>query len=204
MFPKPAIACSPIRTKYGEFTIYVFSWSENEQDNVLSLMPATAYTGSPLVRIQSACYTGEIFESLDCDCHWQLETSLAAIQKEGGVFIYMLKDGRGAGLLTKIRGLGLSHKSGIDTADAYRQLGIPSDPRDYEQAVYVLNHLGVLSLRLLTNNPRKVDWLVNSGFDVERVRLESQPTDHNRDYLRAKAIKLGHLMRTFGTDSADC
>jgi GTP cyclohydrolase II len=104
MLPKPTTACSPIRTKYGEFTIYVFSWSENEQDNVLCLIPSTECIQSPLVRIQSACYTGEIFESLDCDCHWQLETSLAAIQKEGGIFIYMLKDGRGAGLLTKYAG----------------------------------------------------------------------------------------------------
>jgi GTP cyclohydrolase II len=204
MLPEPAIACSPIRTKYGEFTICVFSWSDNEQDNVLTLMPSTTCAQSPLVRIQSACYTGEIFESLDCDCHWQLETSLAAIQNEGGVFIYMLRDGRGAGLLTKIRGLSLSHKLGIDTADAYRKLGVPSDPRDYAQPVYILNHFGMSSLRLLTNNPRKVDWLVNSGFDVERVRLESKPTYYNRDYLRAKALKLGHLMQTFGTDSADC
>ena len=204
MLPKPTIACSPIRSRYGEFTIYVFSWSENEQDNVLSLVPSTGYTKYPLVRIQSACYTGEIFESLDCDCHWQLETSLATIQKEGGIFIYMLRDGRGAGLLTKIRGLSLSHRLGMDTAEAYRELGIPADPRDYEQAEYVLNHFGIKSLHLLTNNPRKVNWLVNAGFDVERVRLESKPTDHNRDYLRTKALKLGHMMQTFGTDPTKC
>src|ERR1700730_3504096 len=122
MLPKPIIADAPIRTKYGEFSIYVFSWSENEQDNVLALV-TNAINGSPLVRIQSACYTGEIFGSLDCDCHWQLETSLAAIQKQGGIFVYVLKDGRGAGLLTKIRGMDLSHSLGIDTADAYQELG---------------------------------------------------------------------------------
>lgn len=199
MLPDPTIACSPIRTKYGDFTIYVFSWSDNEQDNVLSLLSPTPSTQSPLVRIQSACYTGEIFESLDCDCHWQLETSLAAIQKQGGLFIYMLKDGRGAGLLAKIHGLGLSQKLRIDTVDAYRQLGIPPDPRDYEQAAYVLHNFKISSLRLLTNNPRKVNRLVNLGFNVERLRLESAPTDYNRDYLRAKAFKLGHLMQTFGT-----
>lgn len=204
MLPKPRIACSPIHTKHGEFTIHVFSWSENEQDNVLCLTPSTRCLQSPLVRIQSACYTGEIFESLDCDCHWQLETSLAAIQREGGAFIYMLKDGRGAGLLTKIRGLGLTNRLGIDTADAYQKLGVPPDPRNYEQAAYILNYLGVSSLRLLTNNPRKVDWLVNSGFDVERIRLESKPTSRNTDYLRTKALKLGHLMQAFGTDPTDC
>jgi GTP cyclohydrolase II len=94
MLLNPTIAHAPICTKYGGFSIYVFSWSENEQDNVLALVRDT-YDRAPLVRIQSACYTGEIFESLDCDCHWQLETSLAAIQKEGGIFVYMLKDGRG-------------------------------------------------------------------------------------------------------------
>jgi GTP cyclohydrolase II len=98
--------------------------------------------------------------------------------------------------------MGLSHSLGIDTADAYQKLGIPADPRDYEQADYVLKHFGISSLRLLTNNPRKIDWLVNSGFDVERVRLESKPTDHNRSYLRAKAFKLGHLLRAFGTEAA--
>jgi GTP cyclohydrolase II len=200
MLPEPTIAYSPIRTKHGEFTIYVFSWSKNEQDNVLCLTSPTERTHPPLVRVQSACYTGEIFASLDCDCHWQLETSLAAVQKEGGLFIYMLKDGRGAGLLAKICGLGLSHELGIDTADAYLKLGIPYDPRDYEQAAYVLKHFGISCLRLLTNNPRKVNGLVNLGFNIERVRLESTPTEHNRDYLRAKALKLGHLMQTFGTD----
>ena len=107
MLLDPQIAQAPLRTRYGAFTLHVFSWSEHEQDNVLALVPEKV-TRSPLVRIQSACYTGEIFGSLDCDCHWQLETSLAAIQHEGGVFIYMLRDGRGAGLLAKVRGMHLS------------------------------------------------------------------------------------------------
>lgn len=199
MLGKPRIAHAPLRTIFGDFTIYVFSWSDNEQDNVLALLPDRK-NNSPLVRIQSACYTGEIFGSLDCDCHWQLETSLTAIQKEGGVFIYMLRDGRGAGLLTKIRGMHLSASEEIDTADAYARLGVPADPRDYEQAAYVLTFLGVTSLRLLTNNPRKVRGLVDRGLSVERVRLESQPTDENNSYLQSKALKLGHLMKAFGTD----
>jgi GTP cyclohydrolase II len=199
MLPEPRIADAPLRTKYGDFTVHVFSWSDNEQDNAIVLV-TDAPPAVPLVRIQSACYTGEIFGSLDCDCHWQLETGLTTIQKEGGVFIYMLKDGRGAGLLAKTRGMHLSHTRGLDTADAYQQLGIPADPRDYKHATYVLKHLGIISLRLLTNNPRKIQALRDEGFDVERVRLESEPHEHNEDYLRAKAIKLGHLMRAFGTD----
>jgi GTP cyclohydrolase II len=199
MLLEPNIASSPLRTKYGDFTIYVFSWSENEQDNVLAMVPATSCE-VPLVRVQSACYTGEIFESVDCDCHWQLETSLTAIQEQGGAFIYMLRDGRGAGLLAKIRGMRLSHDLNIDTADAYAKLGVPLDPRIYEQAGYVLKHLGFASLRLLTNNPRKIKALHDLGFVVERVRLESQPSKENRSYLRSKALKLGHMMRAFGTD----
>src|SRR6267142_3090498 len=199
MLNEPRMAHAPLRTIYGDFTIYVFSWSENEQDNVLALLPEVK-TDSPLVRIQSACYTGEIFGSLDCDCHWQLETSLVAIQKEGGVFVYMLRDGRGAGLLTKIRGMKLTASEEIDTADAYARLGVPADPRDYEQAAYVLKFLGVKSLRLLTNNPRKVRGVVDQGLAVERVRLESRPTHDNESYLRSKALKLGHLMKAFGTD----
>jgi GTP cyclohydrolase II len=198
--PEPQTSCTLLRTKYGHFRLHVFSWSDNEQDNVLVLVPEKA-TAIPLVRIQSACYSGEIFESLDCDCHWQLETSLAAIQNEGGAFIYMLKDGRGAGLLAKIRGMALSQTLNIDTADAYQKMGIPLDPREYDQAAYVLRTLGFKAIRLLTNNPRKVDGMVRAGFEVTRVRLESIPTEYNREYLRSKAAKLGHLMKAFGTDS---
>jgi GTP cyclohydrolase II len=192
----PQIAQTPLTTKYGDFALYVFSWSENEQDNVLALVHTPG--DAPLVRIQSACYTGEIFASLDCDCHWQLEASLKAIQQNGGVFIYMLRDGRGAGLLAKVRGMALSHAKHIDTADAYLELGIPVDPRHYEHAAHVLKHFSVTKLRLMTNNPRKVAGLEREGFIVERVPLESEPTNFNRAYLRAKATKLGHLMKHSG------
>lgn len=112
----------------------------------------------------------------------------------------MLRDGRGAGLLAKIRGMDLSHRLGIDTADAYEKLGIPLDPRNYDQACYVLNFLGIKTLNLLTNNPRKLKGLEDAGFKVNRMALESDPTDNNREYLRSKAKKLGHLMKSFGTD----
>jgi GTP cyclohydrolase II len=92
MIPEPRIENAPLRTKYGLFTIHIFSWSDNEQDNILALTSGLSSSKRPLIRIQSACYTGEIFGSLDCDCHWQLETRLTAIQREGGAFIYMLPD----------------------------------------------------------------------------------------------------------------
>jgi GTP cyclohydrolase II len=200
MEPKPEIASAPLRTSYGDFTLYVFSWSDNEQDNVLVLTREPKGC-TPLIRIQSACYTGEIFASLDCDCHWQLETSLRAIEAEGGALIYMLRDGRGAGVLAKVRGLQLSQDFSVDTAEAYERLGIPPDPRDYGQAIYVLQYFGWQTVRLLTNNPRKVRGIADAGFDVTRLPLESEPTLQNRDYLKAKAEKLGHMLRAFTPSS---
>lgn len=195
----PKIANSPLNTKYGLFNLYVFSWSDNEQDNVLAL--ESNFAGrTPLVRVQSACYTGEIFESTDCDCHWQLEMGLHRIQKEGGIFIYMLCDGRGAGLLTKIKGMNITATEGLDTAEAYKKLGSPIDPREYERAAFVLDHFGVSSCRLLTNNPRKVLGLKRCGIDVAREEHMSEPTALNESYLRSKAEKLGHMMKPFGTD----
>lgn len=195
----PRHAVSPLRTKYGTFDLHVFSWSENEQDNLLTLV--SEWQGTPLVRIQSTCYTGEIFGSLDCDCHWQLETSLAKIADGGGLFIYQLQDGRGAGLLTKIAGMNLTWNEGLDTAEAYKKLGVQPDPRDYSRPAHILSHFGVNNVRLLTNNPRKVAGLERYGLSVERISLESEPTEFNRDYLRAKAQKLGHMMRHFEESS---
>lgn len=196
---QPQIANSPLNTKYGTFELYNFAWSDNEQDNVLALV--SSFEGkTPLVRVQSACYTGEIFESTDCDCHWQLETGLHRIQKEGGIFIYMLCDGRGAGLLTKIRGMNITAMEGLDTAEAYERLGSPLDPREYERAAFVLKHFGVASCRLLTNNPRKIAGLKACDIDVIREEHMSDPTPQNEPYLRSKAKKLGHMMKPFGTD----
>ncbi|HEY5796020.1 MAG TPA: GTP cyclohydrolase II [Bosea sp. (in: a-proteobacteria)] len=196
---QPKVANSPLNTKYGRFDLYVFAWSNNEQDNVLAL--TSNFAGRPpLVRVQSACYTGEIFESTDCDCHWQLETGLHRIQEEGGIFIYMLCDGRGAGLLTKIKGMNITATEGLDTAEAYKKLGSPLDPREYERAAFVLKHFGVTSCRLLTNNPRKVVGLEQYGIDVTREEHMSEPTALNEPYLRSKAEKLGHMMKRFGTD----
>ncbi|MFQ3252306.1 MAG: GTP cyclohydrolase II [Loktanella salsilacus] len=196
---QPQIANSPLNTKYGTFELYNFAWSDNEQDNVLALV-SNFEGNTPLVRVQSACYTGEIFESTDCDCHWQLETGLHRIQKEGGIFIYMLCDGRGAGLLTKIRGMNITAMEGLDTAEAYERLGSPLDPREYERAAFVLKHFGVASCRLLTNNPRKIAGLKECDIDVIREEHMSDPTPQNESYLRSKAKKLGHMMKPFGTD----
>jgi GTP cyclohydrolase II len=168
------------------------------EDNILSVENRPELEGPPLVRVQSACYTAEIFRSLDCDCHAQLETSLSRIQGEGGVLLYMLCDGRGAGLLNKIRGLALGKSHSLDTADAYTALGLPADPRDYTRVAEVLRRLAVTEMRLLTNNPRKIAAMASAGFSVHRESLEIDATAHSRAYLQTKATKMGHLFSQFG------
>jgi GTP cyclohydrolase II len=189
----PTVSQTVLTTVYGEFEFYCFSWGPHEEDNVL-VEVKRPFTTPTLVRVQSACYTAEIFRSRDCDCHEQLETSLKRIGTEGGAFIYMLADGRGAGLHAKVQGLELGRTRGLDTADAYQALGIPPDPREYRRAAYVLRSLGMETVRLLTNNPRKVDGLASMGLTVTRESLEIPPTEFSRPYLETKKRKMGHLL----------
>lgn len=177
---------------YGDGTFHVFSWGTHEEDNVLALV-AGPETAQPLVRVQSACYTAEIFRSTDCDCHEQLACSLERVHDEGGAVVYMLCDGRGAGLLTKVRGLALG-AAGLDTVEAYEHLGVQLDPRRYDRVASCLRHLKIEDLRLLTNNPRKVSGLRDAGLNVTRESLIIPPTPHSKPYLQTKQRKLGHLL----------
>ena len=182
-----------LETRFGNFEFYCFSWGEHEEDNILC--EKKTWTNEPvLVRIQSACYTAEIFRSLDCDCHEQLEESLRKISEEGGLFIYMLCDGRGAGLYKKVLGLELGRTKGLDTSDAYKELGLQQDPRTYERVVEVLKFFKVPSVRLLTNNPRKVEGLEKYGIKVIREPIEIPPTEQSLPYLSTKKNKMGHLL----------
>lgn len=196
----PDVATTSLRTHFGEFQFSCFRWGRHEEDNVLVLWCPSSE--APLVRIQSACYTAEIFRSTDCDCHDQLETSIGRIAKEGGFFVYMLCDGRGAGLFNKVQALELTRKRGLDTAAAYQALRLPLDPRDYTRPAEVLRHLGVTRCRLLTNNPRKVIGLQSHGIRTEREPLEVAATPESEPYLRAKAKKLGHLLQQFSTEAS--
>jgi GTP cyclohydrolase II len=193
----PEIAKTPIETAYGNFDFYCFSWGGHEEDNILCAAKTTS-DHRPLVRVQSACYTAEIFRSTDCDCHAQLDISLRRVAAEGGAVIYMLCDGRGAGLLSKVRGLALGHQQGLDTFDAYEAMGIPEDAREYHRAAVVLRRIGLTSLRLMTNNPRKLNGLIREGLDVQREPLEVLSTSGSRPYLSTKAQKMGHLLSEFG------
>lgn len=186
-----------LKTKLGEFAFHCFSWGRHEEDNIL-VLENSRFSGAPLVRVQSACYSAEIFRSLDCDCHAQLSRSQELISKSGGYLIYMLCDGRGAGLLSKLRGMELGDREGLDTSDAYRQLGLPQDPREYGRVSEVVKYFGLEKIRLLTNNPRKIEGLARTGIAVERVPLEIGSTEESRPYLEAKATKMGHLLSEFG------
>ena len=195
MTTRPEKIQTTLNTRYGDFDFIGYFWSEHDDDNVLAVVKRPFATPA-LVRIQSACYSGEIFESSDCDCHEQLEQSLSLIGNKGGAFIYLIRDGRGAGLKIKLQALDMWSKKGIDTADAYDKMGVEKDPRRYEKACYVLHDLEIKSVRLLPNNPRKVAGLENGGFTVYREPLEIdvEPDSEAFNYLQTKATKLGHLL----------
>lgn len=197
--PNVKVASTKLKTRHGDFDLHCFAWSEHEEDNVLCLSTKLVPDNATLCRLQSACYTAEIFQSLDCDCHEQLHQSLAQIQRDGGVLVYLLCDGRGAGLFTKTLGLELGRTEGLDTSEAYQRLGVPQDPRDYSRAAYALDQLGVSHVRLLTNNPRKLTGLAEHGIVTEHVSLEILATPDSAPYLETKATKMGHLLAQFAT-----
>jgi GTP cyclohydrolase II len=148
----------------------------------------------PLVRIHSECLTGDVFGSLRCDCGEQLRVALEAIRDSGGLIIYLRQEGRGIGLAAKLRAYDLQDQ-GYDTVDANRRLGYADDARTYDDAVAILKGLSISQVRLLTNNPQKVQSLRDAGIEVaEVVPCVTAPTEHNRLYLAAKKERMGHLI----------
>jgi GTP cyclohydrolase II len=185
-----------LNTHFGKFDFYCFNYGECENDNVL-VLKSEKITDTPNLRIQSACFTSEIFRSKDCDCHEQLEKSLEVINTDGGLLIYLLQDGRGAGIFQKIKGMRLTQDEGINTAQAYDKLRITRDPRNYQRVVNVLKHFEIKKVNLLTNNPRKINGLTDNGIEVNRIPLEIEPTSDSVDYLKSKKSELGHLFSKF-------
>lgn len=198
-------ASCAFNSHYGVATLHVYSFGPHEEDNVLCIEVQGSATDplGRLTRVQSACYTAEIFRSTDCDCHEQLDASLEAIFREGGLLVYMICDGRGAGLLAKVRGLALGDTDGLDTHDAYRRLGIAVDPRDYSRVAAVIKHRQVDRVRLLTNNPGKISGLETAGIAVTRVELQIPPTPESWPYLSTKQAKMGHLLTYVAAPTAN-
>jgi len=154
-----------------------------------------------LVRVHSECLTGDVFHSLRCDCGEQLESALAMIEREGnGVLLYLSQEGRGIGLLNKLRAYKLQ-EAGMDTVEANLQLGLPADLRDYGIGAQILVDLGLSSIRILTNNPKKIRGLEGYGLSVaEQLPIEHISNPHNEDYLRAKRDRMGHTLHHQGLD----
>jgi len=182
-------------TRYGEFTLQAYT-SDLNDDTHLALLKGSWNADTPvLTRVHSECLTGEVFGSLRCDCGDQLTTALARVAEEGrGVIIYVRQEGRGIGLLNKIKAYALQD-DGKDTVEANELLGFPPDAREYSVAAQILSDLGVRKARLLTNNPSKPSALEDFGIEiVERIPLEVRPQSENIRYLQTKREKLGHLL----------
>jgi 3,4-dihydroxy 2-butanone 4-phosphate synthase/GTP cyclohydrolase II len=182
-------------TEYGEFTAVAFRETLTGKAHLALVCGEVAGLENVLVRVHSECLTGDVFHSLRCDCGEQLEHALAQIANEGsGVLLYMAQEGRGIGLLNKLRAYELQEQ-GFDTVEANAELGFPADARDYGIGNQILADLGLTTIRILTNNPKKLTGLDGFGLSVvEQVPIEIPPNDENRRYLTAKRDKLGHRL----------
>jgi 3,4-dihydroxy 2-butanone 4-phosphate synthase/GTP cyclohydrolase II len=186
-------------TGFGEFTAVGFRELENDKHHLAIVKGDVAGKSDVLVRVHSECLTGDVFHSMRCDCGEQLESALAMIEREGeGVLLYLAQEGRGIGLLNKLRAYKLQEE-GYDTVDANLKLGLPADLRDYGIGAQILVDLGLTSIRILTNNPKKIRGLEGYGLAVsEQVPIEHVSNEHNTDYMRTKRDRMGHLLHHQG------
>ncbi|SIS03757.1 GTP cyclohydrolase II [Aquipseudomonas alcaligenes] len=189
------VAASQLPTPFAVFTMHGFLDEESGKEHVALTLGDVADGQPVLGRLHSECLTGDALFSQRCDCGAQLEAALRAIAAEGrGVLLYLRQEGRGIGLLNKIRAYELQD-GGADTVEANERLGFAADQRDYSICQPMLDHLGIRSVQLMTNNPRKVKALEGFGVRVaERRPLEIGLNPHNRKYLATKAGKLGHML----------
>ncbi len=188
-------------TPFGVFDMHGFEEVATGQEHI-ALTLGQVSDGEPVLgRTHSECLTGDALYSMRCDCGYQLEEALRSIALEGrGVLMYLRQEGRGIGLLNKIRAYNLQDM-GADTVEANERLGFAADLRDYSMCLDMLNHLGIQSIRLMTNNPVKVDALRNLGIDVkERVPLQVGRNPHNEGYLDTKRSRMGHRFTTHQDD----
>jgi GTP cyclohydrolase II len=190
------VASSVLPTRHGEFQVHVYRPQQETVEHIALVKGDVRGRENVLVRVHSECLTGDAFGSLRCDCGEQLDTAMAKIAEAGmGIIVYLRgHEGRGIGLANKILAYQLQDQ-GRDTVEANLDLGLPVDTRDYQAAKQIMEQLGVASIRLMTNNPRKLAKLKEYGVRiVERVPVMTRLTAHNRRYLHAKREKLGHML----------
>jgi GTP cyclohydrolase II len=193
--PVRCVASAKLPTDYGEFDIHVFKNAFSGETHVALVRGEIGNGENVITRVHSACLTGDLFHSARCDCGQQLRAAMQRIVEEGrGVLLYLDQEGRGIGLVNKIRAYALQEQ-GLDTVEANRALGFRDDERDYAVAAHMLMSLGVQSVRLITNNPEKIRQLTQHGVKVAgRIPHVIPPNVHNRFYLETKARRSGHLI----------
>jgi 3,4-dihydroxy 2-butanone 4-phosphate synthase / GTP cyclohydrolase II len=189
------VAETTMPTRFGAFRAIGYRSQSDDQDHVALVKGEVRGLEDVLVRVHSECLTGDVFGSLRCDCGLQFEDAMQRVEAEGrGVVLYLAQEGRGIGLLNKLKAYELQ-ELGLDTVDANLKLGLPADSRDYGIGAEILADLGVRSVRLLTNNPAKIAGLEEHGIPITaQIPIVQQAGRHNRDYLRTKARRMGHLL----------
>jgi 3,4-dihydroxy 2-butanone 4-phosphate synthase/GTP cyclohydrolase II len=193
------VVSTHLPTVFGEFEAVGYRSLVDDKHHVALVKGEVAGRPDVLVRVHSECLTGDVFHSLRCDCGEQLEAALAMIEREGeGVLLYLSQEGRGIGLLNKLRAYRLQ-EDGLDTVEANERLGLPADLRDYGIGAQILADLGLSSIRILTNNPKKIRGLEGYGLSVSaQLPIEQAPNEHNTAYLRTKARRMGHILHHQG------
>ncbi|HEY5428864.1 MAG TPA: bifunctional 3,4-dihydroxy-2-butanone-4-phosphate synthase/GTP cyclohydrolase II [Solirubrobacteraceae bacterium] len=193
------VVATKLPTAFGDFVAVGYRSLVDNKHHVALVKGDIDGGEDVLVRVHSECLTGDVFHSLRCDCGEQLDSALRMIESEGrGVLLYLSQEGRGIGLLNKLRAYKLQEE-GLDTVDANLRLGLPADLRDYGIGAQILVDLGLSSIRILTNNPKKISGLAGYGLSVtDQIPIQHAPNPHNAAYLRAKAEKLGHTLHHQG------